>query len=126
MARRLDSCELKLTCLLAIKEKQILLGAAENNLYFWKFSTGKIISTKKNVHRDTINDIIFLRHNGEDCFATAGEDKMIKIWSLRDYTVLMQFEENCSVSSLQYFQDTLFLSIWADNGLGYIAVWNLN
>lgn len=86
-------------CLRVVTEKKFILGAANTSLYIWKAGTGKIISSKKNVHRDSINDIVFLRH-GEDCFATTGDDKVIKIWSLNDYSVLSELVEDCSVSSL--------------------------
>lgn len=66
-------------------------------------------------------------HGGEECFATAGDDKAIKIWSLKDYSILMEVYEQNSISSLSYSSilDLLIAGVWGEKPNGYISFWNL-
>ena len=118
----------KISCLRVIVDKKFLLVAAQSNLSVWKISQSKLLSTKASAHTDTINEILFLRHAGEECFATASDDKTIKIWSLADYSIIMEFQESHCISSLQYIPqpiNALAVSIWGEQPNGYVSFWSL-
>lgn len=55
---------------------------------------------KKNIHKDTINDILLLNYKGKECFATVSDDTTMKICSLLNYSILLEIKESNSISSI--------------------------